>query len=249
VSFAIGKGNIRVFFTLYGGEEPVRSDIDTVIEQVDLKRLLQDSGMVGDVAGSFNGRAKLAATGTSVADIAGSATGEMMVVMGGGRFSSLLVELIGLDIAEALGFLVEGDRTQPIRCIVADFAANQGVFDARTLVFDTSDTNVVGTGKINMREEALDLRLRAYPKDFSPLTLRAPISVQGTFKSPQAFPDPADTGVKTTVQKILAGVLTVVTGLLPPIDIGPGKDAPCEDLIRQARQRVGNDAARGRVAR
>ncbi len=105
------------------------------------------------MAGSFNGRAKLSATGTSVADIAGSATGELMVVLAGGRFSNLLVELIGLDIAESLGFLVEGDRSVPVRCIVADFAANQGVFDARTLVFDTTDTNVVGSGQINMRDE------------------------------------------------------------------------------------------------
>lgn len=245
-SFAIGKGQVRVIFSLYGAEEPVRSDIDTVIEQVDLKRLLQGSDIVAQTAGSFNGRAKLSATGKSVADIAGSATGEMMVVMAGGRFSSLLVELIGLDIAEALGFLVEGARSLPVRCIVADFRADQGVFDARTLVFDTTDTNVVGDGKINMRDETLDLRLRAYPKDFSPLTLRTPISVQGTLKSPQAFPDPANIGVKTTVQKILDGVLTVITGLLPPVDVGPGKDAPCEHLIQQARQRVGGDVGRGR---
>ena len=248
VSFAIGKGQIKVFLSLYGGEQPVRTDIDTVIQQLDIKRLLEGSGMAIEAAGTFNGRAKLSATGTSVADIAGSATGETMVVMAGGRFSSLLVELIGLDIAEALGVLVEGDRTLPVRCIVADFVANQGLFEARTLVFDTTDTNVVGDGTINMRDEALDLRLRAYPKDFSPLTLRTPISVQGTFKSPQAFPDPADTGVETTVQKILAGVLTVITGLLPPVDIGPGKDAPCEQLIRQARQRVGSDTGRGRPA-
>jgi AsmA family protein len=248
VSFAIGKGQIKLFLSLYGSEQPVRTDIDTVIQQLDIKRLLQGSEMVKEMAGTFNGRAKLAATGTSVADILGSATGSLMVVLEGGRFSRLLVEAMGLDVAEALGTLIEGDQSIPIHCIVADFAANDGLFDSRTLIFDTTDTNVVGSGTINMRDEALDLRLRAYPKDFSPLTLRTPISVQGTFKSPQAFPDPADTGVETTVQKILAGVLTVITGLLPPVDIGPGKDAPCEQLIRQARQRVGSDTGRGRPA-
>lgn len=111
-----------------------------------------------------------------------------MVVMAGGRFSHLLVELIGLDIAESLGFLVEGDRTMPIRCIVADFAADKGVFNARTLVFDTTDTNVVGSGRINMKDETLDLRLWAYPKDFSPLTLRTPISVQGSSPRRKPFP-------------------------------------------------------------
>ncbi|MFO1154272.1 MAG: AsmA family protein [Rhodospirillales bacterium] len=243
VSFAVGQGELRVFFSLYGGSDPVHSDVDAVISNVDLKRLLQGTAMGDEMAGSFNGRIKLTSNGTSIADIAGSATGETMIVLAGGRFSSLLVELIGLDIAESLGFLVEGDRPQPIRCVVADLAAEQGVFDVRTLVFDTTDTNVVGTGKINMRDETLDLRLRAYPKDFSPFTLRTPLSVQGTFASPQAFPDPAHIGVESTAQKILNGILTVLTGVLPPVDVGPGKDAPCDQLIKQVREKLKSDGA------
>ena len=244
VSFAIGKGTVKVFFSLYGAEQPVRSDTEAVIQQVDLKRLLQGSDFVRETAGSFNGRIKLAASGTSVAQIAGSATGDVMVVLTDGRFSQLLVELAGLDIAESLGFLIEGDRSIPVRCIVADLGANQGVFDVRTLVFDTTDTNIIGDGRIDMRDEKLDLRLRPAPKDFSPLTLRAPISVQGMLGAPDAFPDPADIGVDNIPKKILDGIVTVVTGLLPPLDIGPGKDAPCAALIQQARQRLSGDTGR-----
>jgi len=244
VSFAVGNGTVKVFFSLYGAEQPVRSDTEAVIQQVDLKRLLQGSDFVRETAGSFNGRIKLAATGTSVAQIAGSATGDVMVVLTDGRFSQLLIELAGLDIAESLGFLIEGDRSIPVRCIVADLGASQGVFDVRTLVFDTTDTNVIGDGRIDMRDEKLDLRLRPAPKDFSPLTLRAPISVQGTLGSPDAFPDPADIGVDNIPKKILAGILTVVTGLVQPVDVGPGRNAPCDAMIRQARQRLSGDVGR-----
>lgn len=244
VLFAIGQGTVKVYFSLYGAEQPVRSDTEAVIQQVDLKRLLQGSDFVRETAGSFNGRIKLTATGTSVAAIAGSATGDVMVVLTDGRFSQLLVELAGLDIAESLGFLIEGDRNIPVRCIVADLAATQGVFDVRTLVFDTTDTNIMGDGRIDMRDEKLDLRLRPAPKDFSPLTLRAPISVQGTLGSPDAFPDPADVGVGSIPKKILDGILTVVTGLLPPVDVGPGKNAPCGEMIRKARQRLSGDVGR-----
>lgn len=244
VSFAIGKGTVKVFFSLYGAEQPVRSDTEAVIQDVDMKRLLQGSDFVRETAGSFNGRIKLAATGTSVAQLAGSATGDVMVVLTDGRFSQLLVELAGLDIAESLGFLIEGDRSIPVRCIVADLGATQGVFDVRTLVFDTTDTNIVGDGRIDMRDEKLDLRLRPAPKDFSPLTLRAPISVQGTLGSPDVFPDPADIGVDTIPKKILDGILTVVTGLLPPVDVGPGKNAPCGEMIQRTRQRLSGDAGR-----
>jgi hypothetical protein len=123
---------------------------------------------------------------------------------------------------------------------VADLGAQQGIFDARTLVLDTTDTNVIGSGTINMRDERLDLRLWPYPKDFSPLTLRTPISVQGTLAEPDGFPDPADIGVEGGLKKVLNAVLTVATGLLPPVDFGPGKDAPCAELIGKARQRVGD---------
>lgn len=237
-SFDIGKGSVKVYFTLYGGEVPVRSDIEAVVRRVDIARFVKGQPMLEKTAGEFNGRVKMTSTGTSVAGILGSANGEMMLVLSEGQFSQLLVELMGLDIAESLGFLVEGDKPVPVRCIVADFVARNGIFEPRTLLFDTTDTKVVGSGTINMQTESLDLRIKPYPKDFSPLTLRTAISVQGTFANPQAFPDPADIGVDNTLKKVLNGVLTVVTGLLPPIDTGGGEDAPCQDLINQARQRV-----------
>jgi uncharacterized protein involved in outer membrane biogenesis len=145
---------------------------------------------------------------------------------------------MGLDVFESLGIAIGGDESIPIRCIVADFEARTGVFDARSLVFDSTDTNVVGTGTIDMGEERLDLRLRPYPKDFSPFTLRTPISVEGTLAQPDAFPDPADIGVEGTAKKVLNSVLTVVQGVLPPPDFGPGENAPCRDLIAQARRPV-----------
>ena len=237
-TFAVGDGNVNVYLSLYGAEEPVRSDIKAVIEHVDLRRLMRGSDFVSKSFGSFNGRAELSAMGTSVADIAGSATGDVMVVLADGRISRLLVELMGLDVFESLGILVSGDESIPIRCIVADFDAQKGLFQARTLVFDTTDTNVIGTGTMNMRDEALNLRLHAYPKDFSPFTLRTPISVQGTLGHPDAFPDPADIGVEGGAKKVLNSVLTLVEGLLPPPDIGPGKNAPCGDLIARARRHI-----------
>lgn len=241
VSFAIGEGTVRLFLSLYGAEKPVRSDIEATIQQVDLKRLLAGSDFVRETAGVFNGHIKLASSGTSIAQIAGSSTGEVTVVLTNGRFSQLLIELAGLDIAESLGFLIEGDRSIPIRCIVADFTADQGVFNTRTLAFDTTDTNIVGDGSVDMRDEKLNLHLRALPKDFSPLTLRTPIAIQGTLGSPDAFPDPVDIGVEGIGKKVLNGIITVVGGLLPPVDIGPGKNEPCAAMVHEARQRVGGD--------
>ena len=231
----IGKGMLRTNLSLYGSETPVRVDIDTQIQRVNIKEFLRGSTFIQETGGTLGGRAKLRATGTSVAQILGTATGEVFIVMAGGRISHLLIELAGLDIAESLNVAVEGDQPIPVRCIVGDLPAKQGVFDVRTLVFDTTDTIIYGSGQINMREETADVTLTPVPKDFSPLTVRTPIRIQGTFAEPSIFPDPAGLGVDTTIKNIINTVLTPIIGLFPPIDEGVGQDSDCGALIQQAK--------------
>ncbi|MGZ9034614.1 MAG: AsmA family protein, partial [Rhodospirillales bacterium] len=238
VAVKIGGGTVNMFMTLDGSVQPAQADIDTRISQVDLKRLLSKSPFAQESAGQFGGRAKLSTTGNSVAEILGSATGDVFMVMSGGRISHLLIELIGLDIAESLGVAVSGDKPIPIRCVIGDFKANDGVFAVQTMVFDTTDTKIVGEGQIDMGEETINLRLMPYPKDFSPLSLRNPLAVQGTFANPQAFTDPVGLGVEGTVKKVINAVLTPIVGLAPPIDEGVGKDSDCAQLIADAKQAV-----------
>ena len=240
----VGHGTVRTYLTLYGSETPVRVDIDSQIERVDIKEFLRGSTFAEKTGGTLGGRAQLRATGTSVAQILGTADGHVFMVMAGGRISHLLIELAGLDIAESLGLAVKGDAPIPIRCIVGDLPARQGVFDVGTLIFDTTDTIIYGSGTINMREETADMTLTPVPKDFSPLTVRTPIRIQGTFAEPSIFPDPAGLGVDTTIKKIANAILTPVLGLLPPIDEGVGKDSDCGALIAQAKSHTpGNDRA------
>jgi uncharacterized protein involved in outer membrane biogenesis len=236
----IGDGTINVFMTLDGSVQPAQADIDTRISRVDLKRLLSRSPFAQESAGRLGGRAKLATTGNSVAEILGSASGDLFLVMSGGQISHLLIELVGLDIAESLGVAVGGDKPIPIRCVIADFDANDGVFAAQTMVFDTTDTKIVGEGQIDMGKETLDLRFVPYPKDFSPLTLRNPLAVQGTFANPQAMADPVGLGVEGTVKKVINAVLTPIVGLAPPIDQGVGEDSDCAQLIAEAKQATTN---------
>jgi AsmA family protein len=244
VSFGIGDGSVHLFLSLYGSQEPVEVDMEGRVQQIDLKQLLRGSQFAEESAGLFSGEAKISATGASVADILGSASGDVTLMMAEGSISHLVIEAAGLDVAEALGLMIEGDKPIPIRCIVADFAAQQGLFTSRTLVFDTTDSNIVGEGTIDMGGERLDLRVEAHPKDFSPFALRAPISIQGAFNEPSIFPDPTGIGVETTLQKVLNAVVTVVKGLLPPMDPGGGGNAPCEALISQAQEATGEEGVR-----
>jgi uncharacterized protein involved in outer membrane biogenesis len=156
-----------------------------------------------------------------------SANGDVGLIMGQGRVSNLLVELAGLDVAESLKYLLDKDREIPLRCAYADFRIVDGEMSTRALAFDTSDTVIFGEGDINLRREALDLRLLPQPKDRSPLSLRVPLRIGGTFKDPSFRPEAGPLIAR-------AGAAATLYSLAPPaallalIETGPGESIDCE---------------------
>jgi uncharacterized protein involved in outer membrane biogenesis len=146
--------------------------------------------------------------------------------MGQGKISNLLMEEAGIDIQETIKFLLGKDRTIPIRCAFGDFGVRDGVMDSRAFAFDTTDTVVLGDGKISLRDETLDLRLKPLPKDHSFLTLRAPLMLTGTFKDPAFHPDVKRITLRAVAAALLAGI-TPPAALIATYETGPGKDVSC----------------------
>ncbi|HVY04329.1 MAG TPA: hypothetical protein VHB46_00005, partial [Burkholderiales bacterium] len=155
-----------------------------------------------------------------------TADGEAGVAMGRGRLSNLVLELAGLDVAESLEFLVEKDKTVPVRCAYGDVEASAGVFTIRTLALDTTDTVVFGEGAANLRDETLAIKLKVKPKDMSPLALRSPLRITGTLKKPKVRPELGPITLRLAAAAALA-TIAPPAALLPLIETGPGKDTDC----------------------
>ena len=168
----------------------------------------------------------ISGTGNSIAQILGSADGDVAVGMGKGQISNLLMELAGLDIAEALKFLITKDRIIPVRCIFGDFAVQNGVMTTRALAFDSTDTIIVGKGRISLKDETLDLELRPRPKDRSILSLRSPLVIGGTFTDPSFRPDVKRLGLRGALA-IALGNIAPPAALLATLELGPGEDSNC----------------------
>ena len=128
----------------------------------------------------------------------GSADGQTVLTMTGGGLDALIVEAIGLDIAESLAVLLtsaaqtEEDRV-PIRCAIVNLQIDQGIATAQPIVIDTTDSKITVDGKINLGTETLDLFIQAFPKDVSPLSFNQPIHVDGRILSPSVNPAPGKT--------------------------------------------------------
>lgn len=216
------------------GEVPAAS-IDMTVTRVDLRRFLAGSRFADETSGTLAGRVELSGRGRNTADVLAEADGRVTLLMADGSLSNLALEAAGLDIAEALGFVLTRDRAVPVRCLVADFAVQSGIATSGTLVLDTTDTVVTGRGRIDFASEAMDLRLVANPKDPSPLAARAPVLIGGTLGDPSIAIDPAAPAAKGGLAAALGALVTPLAAILPFLEPGLGEDQPCAELIQQAQ--------------
>ncbi len=226
LNFGVAGGDIRSTIRMDARESTIRTRADIAARGLNLAKLLPTVELARDAIGKVGGDIKLAGRGNSIAKMLGSADGTAAVGMGSGQISNLLMEYAGLDIAEALKFLVRGDRKVPIRCAFGDFAVANGVMTANSLAFDTTDTIIVGEGTINLRDETLDLKLRPRPKDRSLFVFRSPLLVGGTFKDPSFRPDMKRVGLRGALALVL-GNIAPPAALLATLELGPGEDSGC----------------------
>ena len=226
LDFGVAGGHIRSTVRMDARGSPIRTRADIAARGLQLGAMLPDAKLAQDVVGKLGGDIRLAGNGNSIAAMLGSSDGTALVGMGKGRISNLVMELAGIDIAEALKFLVEGDRQVPIRCAFGDFAVADGLMTANALAFDTTDTIIVGEGTVSLKDETLQLKLRPRPKDRSILALRSPLIVEGTFKQPRFHPDYARLGLRGAIALVL-GNIAPPAALLATLELGPGKDADC----------------------
>ncbi len=183
--------------------------------------------------GKLNGRIDLTGRGNSGAQVLGSSSGSVALLMGRGQVSNILLEFMGLDGGEIIKFLASGDRNVTLRCAAAAFDVKQGLMTSRAILLDTTDTLVNGVGQVSLANETLDLVLYPQPKDQSILSLRSPLKITGTFAKPAVGPDKAALAGRAGIA-LLLGAINPLLALAATVETGPGKDADCERVLAVA---------------
>jgi len=217
-------GGIAGSIRLNARHDPIATVADVHARDLELPQLFPK--LEATSVGRIGGAAKVEGRGNSIATMLANADGHVKTVMGEGTFSNLLLELAGLDIAESIKFMLEKDRPVELRCAYADFDVEGGVMKARALAFDTSDTVIYGRGTVDLRDEQLDLTLRPKPKDLSPLALRVPLEVGGSFKHPSLRPKAGPLALRAAAAVALYAI-TPPAALLALVEAGPGHNANC----------------------
>lgn len=184
------------------------------------------------ITGTFLGRTKLTGHGNSTGELLKTLDGDVAMAVRNGTISHLLIELMGIDLAQSLGMLIKGDESLRMQCAVMDFDAKNGLLTPQVALVDTHVTLVLIDGTVSLPEEALNLRLTAKPKNVSPFTLRSPIRVGGTFLSPKVRPEGGPIAARVAGSVALAFV-NPLAALLPFVDLGGTSDqpSPCRQTL------------------
>lgn len=235
----IAGGNLRGNVSLDGTQTPSAGDFDINVSNLRLSEFLKPFGVENEALGTLDGRAQLQATGGSVRELAATADGRIALTMQGGSINRIIPEAGGLDIAQGLGNYLrslnqEDGPKVPIRCFIADFVVEDGVMQARTVLFDTPEDKLTLDGTIDLGEEQLDLMFHAYPRDASIGSSRMPISIEGPIKSPTISPAPGYVENRT-----LGWVLAPLAAVFPFVELGMEDDHPCRGVIDRVEEQTG----------
>src|SRR5690606_7858927 len=115
LDFGVASGNVRSSIRLDARNPTIATNAQVALRGLDLARLMPDSALAEQTIGRIGGDISLSGSGNSVAKMLATSSGDVALGMGNGQVSNLLLELAGLDIAEALKLLVTGDRSEERR--------------------------------------------------------------------------------------------------------------------------------------
>ena len=239
ISLGLAGGTVAGRMRIDASVKPAVFSTQLDVRAIQFNQLFPTVDLTKSSLGKFSGQLDLKGRGNSAAQMLGSSSGNVALLMGKGEISNILLEFLGLDGGEVIKFFLRGDRNVQLYCAAAAFDVKDGLMTSRTIVLDTSDTVITGQGKVNLADETLDVVLNPKPKDVSILSLRSPLRIGGTFASPSAGPDKLALGGRVGLALAL-GVINPLLALAATIETGPGQDADCAKAL--------NTAAQGKVA-
>nr|WP_299244029.1 AsmA family protein [uncultured Halomonas sp.] len=236
----VGGGRITSRVRMDARSAPLNGSLEFSLRNVNLKPLLR-SAELGDIAqdsaGTLGGEGQLRFRGNSFAETMANLDGTLELAMSGGHMDMIVIEALGLDVAEALiGALADSDEV-PMQCAYTRLDATSGLVKVEQFFVSTSDSNMTGGGSIDLGREYMNLVFEAHSKDASLLASDSPIRLQGPLNAP---------GVDVVSRELVArGVLSALGALVAPplailpwIDLGTGEGVGpgCEKVMRAYRQ-------------
>jgi uncharacterized protein involved in outer membrane biogenesis len=232
--FGVAGGTLASDINLDGSAEPLKGRFSTSARHLKLKQLFPTVKTMQSALGEINGDAQLSAVGNSPAALAATSNGEVKTLVNDGTVSQLYMEAAGLNVANVVYEKLFGNRDVRINCAAADFVVTNGVLDSRVFALDTDDAVINIDGKVDMKDETLDLHIHPHTKGFRIISLRSPLYVKGTFKDPSVGVNAGALALRGGLAVGL-GLINPFAALIPLLQPSNNKPLPCQQMLDDMR--------------
>ena len=235
LNFGMADGDITSNITLDGRQKTIAAQAKVAARHLKIRELFPKLQSMQASFGEVYGDAALTGHGNSVSSMLASANGELAATVSEGSVSQFVLELAGLNLANAVFVKIFGDKQVQLNCLASDFAVTNGRADVRRFVLDTDSAVVNVTGNVNLANETLDLDVRPRTKGARIITLRTPLYAKGTFKNPDVGPQKGPLALKAGAAVALATIVTPLAALLPLVNVDKAPDTDCAAVMAQAK--------------
>ncbi|MBP0592065.1 AsmA family protein [Paraburkholderia sp. LEh10] len=229
LTFDVAGGSLASAIHLDGRTTPLKGRLSTRARHLRLKQLLPAVKRQQAAPGEINGDVVLSATGKSPAALAHSANGDVKLLITDGTLSRQLVKATGPRAATVLYKRLFGDREVHLKCAAANFTVKDGVLDSHVFALDSQDAVINAGGKINMKNETIDLRVQ-YAMHWSVFSLRSPLYVTGSLRDPHVGLDASELVLRGGAMVVL-GLINPFAALVPLIEPSNNKLLSCHQLM------------------
>lgn len=235
--FGMAGGSINSTLHLEGDKSPMRGRADLHARKLQLRQLFPDVTAMQRSLGQLNGDATLSGTGNSVADLLGTSNGELKLLMNDGLISRSLMEIAGLNVGNYVVGKLFGDDEVRINCAATDLNIRQGLATPKVFVLDTENAVINVTGNVNFANERMDLSINPESKGIRIITLRSPLYVRGTFKTPDAGVKAGPLIARGAAAVALGAVVAPAAALLALISPSDTDANQCSNVLQQMKSK------------
>lgn len=233
LNFGMAGGRITSNVRLDGSGKVLDASARVAARRLKIRELFPKLESMQASFGEVNGDGVLSGKGNTVAAMLGTSQGEINAVVTEGTVSQFILELAGLNVANAVFAKIFGDKQIILNCMAARTTVRNGNASIDRFVFDSEDAVVTASGSVNLAAETLDVDVRPKSKGARILTLRTPLYARGTFTDPKVGPHVGPLALKAGAAVALATV-SPFAALLPLVNVGDVPDTNCGAEIKEA---------------
>ena len=233
LSFGMAGGRITSNIRLDGTDKTLDASARIAARGLKIRELFPKLQSMQASFGEVNGDGALAGRGNSVAAMLGTSQGELNAVVTEGTVSRFILELAGLNVANAVFAKIFGDKQTLLHCVAAQTTVRNGRANIDRFVLDSEEAVVNASGYVDLAREQLDVDVRPRTKGTRVLSLRTPLYARGSFTDPKVGPHAGPLALKAGAAVALAAV-TPVAALIPLINVDRAPDTNCGAEIAAA---------------